>query len=361
MPSVYKRQVSGCQVYYSVLNDKGKVVRRSTGCSDKAEAMRVAAQQQKLLDAGELKAKQTVGVLSHDEAWTLYLQWANKHKLPKTVGHEAMFWKQFWDWQRGTNLCSVTPENAIKWRDYLARTPCRTGKTRSVHSVNDALRAMSTIVARLVKLKHATGNPFSTSETPRLPAPKRRPKYLAPHEVEKVLLIAQHYSTDAYLFTALGLYAGLRKTEILGLHWSDIHADRVDQQGAECGCLYVWEDSTHRLKTAAASRIVPLHPLLKDILAQYRDPDPERFIVRPRHPFVHANGYRWEPRKLFMEMGKELGRVVTPHMLRHSFASLLAMKGVSIYKISKWMGHETVATTEIYAHLCPVDSEIGRL
>ena len=39
----------------------------------------------------------------------------------------------------------------------------------------------------------------------------------------------------------------------------------------------------------------------------------------------------------------------------------LVMKGVSIYKVSHWLGHQSVNTTMIYAHLAPQDDEINKL
>ena len=50
----------------------------------------------------------------------------------------------------------------------------------------------------------------------------------------------------------------------------------------------------------------------------------------------------------------------TPHSLRHTFASQLAIKGVSLYKISKWLGHADFKTTQIYAHLQAHDEDINR-
>ena len=44
-----------------------------------------------------------------------------------------------------------------------------------------------------------------------------------------------------------------------------------------------------------------------------------------------------------------------------SFASHLVMKGVSIYKVSQWLGHRSVNTTMICAHLAPQDDEINKL
>jgi site-specific recombinase XerD len=49
----------------------------------------------------------------------------------------------------------------------------------------------------------------------------------------------------------------------------------------------------------------------------------------------------------------ELNNSLRFHDLRHSFASFLAQSGVSLYVISKLLGHSDIKTTEIYAHLTP--------
>ena len=52
---------------------------------------------------------------------------------------------------------------------------------------------------------------------------------------------------------------------------------------------------------------------------------------------------------------------VTPHVMRHTFASLAAQAGVSLYKIGVWMGHSSSEVTEIYAHLAAYDPDINQL
>ena len=51
---------------------------------------------------------------------------------------------------------------------------------------------------------------------------------------------------------------------------------------------------------------------------------------------------------------------MTPHIMRHTFASLLASSGVSIYKIAKWLGDDVRVVQRHYAKLLPNDGEIER-
>ena len=52
---------------------------------------------------------------------------------------------------------------------------------------------------------------------------------------------------------------------------------------------------------------------------------------------------------------------ITPHVARHTFASILAQKGESIYKIAKWLGDTLEVTEKHYAHLAPGDTAIAAL
>ena len=74
----------------------------------------------------------------------------------------------------------------------------------------------------------------------------------------------------------------------------------------------------------------------------------------------HATKYRLDFRKTLNRLTGSIGlEWVTTHKLRHTFASQLAIGGVSIYKIKQWMGHSDIKTTEVYAHLSPEDDDIN--
>ena len=88
----------------------------------------------------------------------------------------------------------------------------------------------------------------------------------------------------------------------------------------------------------------------------------EGYLLLPEKELEGKNRYRYEFKLAFKSVCKEAGVPwVTPHVLRHTFASQLAMAGVSLYKISQWLGHSDFKTTQIYAHLQASDDDIDRL
>ena len=59
-------------------------------------------------------------------------------------------------------------------------------------------------------------------------------------------------------------------------------------------------------------------------------------------------------------MQKQKCEWVTPHIMRHTFASLLASAGVSIFKIAQWLGDDVRVTQKHYAKLLPKDEDIEK-
>jgi integrase len=69
--------------------------------------------------------------------------------------------------------------------------------------------------------------------------------------------------------------------------------------------------------------------------------------------------YRYDFRKAFDALVNRCGLAVTFHDLRRTFASLLVSRGVSLYKVAKWLGDELVTVQTHYGHLIPQDDEIN--
>lgn len=72
----------------------------------------------------------------------------------------------------------------------------------------------------------------------------------------------------------------------------------------------------------------------------------ERLSVRTVQHMLKRHIDRLKPYLSFL-----VHKQVTPHKLRHTFASRLAMAGVDVLTIQQLLGHESVATTQVYAHI----------
>ncbi len=182
---------------------------------------------------------------------------------------------------------------------------------------------------------------------------KRLPKTLEIAEVDQLLEAARNSKRDALRNTCLMelLYAtGMRVTELVSL---PVSAARGDPR-----MLLV------RGK-GGKERLVPLSPPARAALATYlteRDADedaarqkgkpPSKFLFPSRGAAGHMTRQRFFLLiKEFAVAGGVSPGKVTPHTLRHAFATHLLAGGADLRSIQTMLGHADVATTEIYTHV----------
>jgi integrase len=171
------------------------------------------------------------------------------------------------------------------------------------------------------------------------------PRFLSKEEVEKLIAVAE--GTHLCPLIATAVYAGLRRNELVWLEWQDIDFER--------NTITVRNKEEFHTKSYK-SRTIPLNEKLKEILLKYRK--------KSGWCFLNSEGgqFRNNLLKRFKAICKIAGiENCHLHTLRHTFSSQLVMAGVSIYKVSQWLGHSDVKTTMIYAHLAPQDADINRI
>jgi integrase/recombinase XerD len=170
------------------------------------------------------------------------------------------------------------------------------------------------------------------------------PRFLTPEEVER--LLAQPALDDdagrrdrAMLETLYG--TGLRVSELVGLRLGDI-----EWEGGSLACL----------GKRSKQRRVPFGRAALEALRAYL-PARARLLGESSSPllFVEAGG-RPVTRQKFWRRIKDYGRAaglgeVTPHTLRHSFATVLLENGADLRSVQLLLGHSDIATTQIYTHV----------
>jgi len=110
-------------------------------------------------------------------------------------------------------------------------------------------------------------------------------------------------------------------------------------------------------------RILPVHPFLRKVLARYLQ---ENFSGHGASPYLfpgRGGSSALIKDRIYVivkKIGKRAGiqKRVTPHVLRHTFATHLHQKGVDIYRLAQLLGHANIEKTMIYTHL--EDEELSR-
>ena len=167
--------------------------------------------------------------------------------------------------------------------------------------------------------------------------PKQMPKYLSEDEVKRLLEAAKENPRD-YAIVSLLAYSGLRVSELCNLKLED-----VDFSGR---IIYVRSGKGDR------DRIVVVSPHVIDAIQDYlltRDNDMEYIFSSQKSERIS----RVQVFRLVKKYAKKAGikKEVTPHVLRHTLATTLLRRGVDIRFIQQFLGHSSVATTQIYTHV----------
>ncbi len=177
---------------------------------------------------------------------------------------------------------------------------------------------------------------------------KRLPRTLSHDEVE-ILLSApgesdSHKALRDRALLELLYASGMRVSEIVGLQAEDVDlANRT-----------VRVSSADQRKT----RIIPIAPRAAEALAQYAErgrptfakgTNASAFFLNPRGTQLTRQGL-WLIIKKYVEAAG-IQAEVTPHTLRHSFATHLLDKGADLRNVQELLGHSNISTTQIYTQL----------
>ncbi|WP_067728179.1 site-specific tyrosine recombinase XerD [Oceanobacillus damuensis] len=180
-------------------------------------------------------------------------------------------------------------------------------------------------------------------ETPK--KERRLPDILSLAEVERLLDIQENTALAIRNKAMLELlYAtGLRVTELITLKVSDLH---LTMGFVQC------------FGKGSKERIVPLGDVAKNAMEKYLDLSRQKLVKNKQETalFVNQHG-RPLSRQGFWKILKGLTRdaginkSITPHTLRHSFATHLLENGADLRVVQEMLGHADISTTQIYTHV----------
>ena len=274
---------------------------------------------------------------SHLERFINYLQYT-KNASPKTVENYSLWVNRFIDYIWDIDASQIKMMHIQDFRTYLIKQGL-SPKTVNYHAVG--LRSF---------IKFMLRNDVETLSPEKIDLakiPPRRVSYLSENQVQDILQAPAKYEKNslkilrdkAILATLYG--TGLRVTELITLKTKEIKLSEnqfsVIWKGSKLRSVFLTQDAKEKLKKYILSRA----------------DDSEYLFIS-----LSGNSY-WEPlsRNSIESLVKKYAELVwiqekvTPHTLRHSFATSLLRRGADIRSVQALLGHSSIQTTQIYTHV----------
>lgn len=270
-----------------------------------------------------------------------YLE-AERNYSSATIESYAKDLAEFQDFMEGQNpdasWTSVQSDDVREWVIYLLDE-----QRLAASSVNRKLSALRSYYKYLRRMGRVGVNPME-----KVTAPKKRkplPHFVRESEMDRLLELTKEDRSFIGIRDRLVLMVfyetGIRRAELLGM--TDASVDLAARQIKVTG---------KRNK----QRIVPFGEELAREFEAYLNAREELQGVKDPMLFVNENGAAVTESQVSNLVKKYLSMVTTiekksPHVLRHSFATAMLNNHADLTSIQKLLGHESVATTEIYTHV----------
>lgn len=203
--------------------------------------------------------------------------------------------------------------------------------TREIASIKGFFKWMS--INEYIKY-----NPALAIEQPKLP--KKLPKVLSMKEINSLLNVNMTILEKAVFEL---LYAsGLRVSEL-----TDILINNIDINAKYLRCI----------GKGSKERIVPIGKKACIALKKYfleREYIIKKYNIKSKYCFLKENGKKLTRQDVYVfinSLGKNIDKDISPHTIRHSFATHLLENGADLRVVQELLGHSDVATTQLYTHI----------
>lgn len=232
------------------------------------------------------------------------------------------------------NYLKVTEETILEYMEYLRE------ENKKESTISRSLASIRSFYQYLIRVKKIKKDPTMTIESPKIS--KRTPNILTSKEVE--LLLDQPKDVDLKgtrdkAMLEFAYATGMRVTEMISLDIDDV---KLDEGYVVC-------------RGRSKSRNIPLGSMSLKALKEYID-DARPYLIRDESEealFVNVNGTRltrqgfWKIVKYYKEQA-HIEKDITPHVLRHSFATHLLQNGADLKSIQTMLGHSDISSTQVY-------------
>lgn len=224
----------------------------------------------------------------------------------------------------------------------------RTEINSYVLKMHDENFTATTIVRKIASLRgffkwlcaneYCKSDPTLTLEQPKLP--KRLPKVMTVQEIEEIL--SRHLDELHSLILELLYGCGLRVSELVNINVNDI-----DIKAKYLRCM--GKGSKERLVPLGKKAVIAVKKFLP-----VREYNLKKNNIAAKRLLVNDKGRiltRQDIYTFIHEQGEKIHKHISPHTLRHSFATHLIENGADLRVVQELLGHSDVATTQLYTHI----------
>ncbi len=236
-------------------------------------------------------------------------------------------------------LLKVDPEEVRRFLMYLD------SKDYSKSTTARKLATLRSFYKFCLRRGYVTSNPMTSIRTPK--QEKRLPKYLELDQILKLLQAPDDTtllgSRDRAMLEVM-FSTGVRVSELVELRLAD-----VDFMGE---CIRVrGKGKKERISPVSPSALVALRRYI-----EIRNQDPRASRFDQDMLFINKHGQKLSTRSVRRKLDKYLleaglDPTISPHTLRHSFATHMLNNGADLRSVQELLGHQSISTTQTYTHL----------
>ena len=279
-----------------------------------------------------------------------YLQ-VEKGASPLTIRNYRHYLTRFIGWMGQEHihegLVDINSEVVRRFRVYLSQLPDGKGSTLSRKTQGYHAIAIRSFLKWLIKNDYKVLSPEKI-DLPKIP--ERQVKFLSGDQVDRLLnspsLSTIQGKRDKAILEVL-FSTGLRVSEL-----TKLDRDKIDLDRREFGIV----------GKGGKARVVFLSTRASEWIQKYLNERPDHYsplFIRHKgkiDPSTPSEKMRLTPRSVQRMIKKYARKIklpveVTPHVLRHSFATDLLMAGADLRSVQEMLGHKNVSTTQIYTHV----------
>lgn len=337
MPTIYQRKDT--KTWYLFYRLNGEPIRKPIGKNKKLAEAALANFVVKLdrIKAG-LEVSDELEPLSLQKFYDVIVKHIRERKSNRTYIKYLCDLNNFYTYLENENVF-FTSELSIQLINRFVQH--RLDNKRSSKTINEELNTMRALFNIAIDLGIVITNPFINLNSIRPPKIKVQPFF---YKHSELIQIFEHITQRFEHFYNTLLYTGVRAGEFILFEWDDFDLKN--------NLVYV-RTKAGRTESKMRTRAIPMHLKVREAYLnrkELKESDKYVFTTQSGELFkIHVLRKLWQ--RAVKKAGMKHGHV---HHLRHTFASHVAMSGkVTLYELSKWLGHTSIKTTEIYAHLIP--------